>query len=137
MFHLLVETEAIRLVSRIIDKIGTPYISTRYHVIGARGFGKSTILNYIAYSLFNRLSSQRVIPVYGSLLGTATDEQELEFIFFRSLLESLFHIPSDLSKFHTEDIFAESMEQLTNASKEYKVKLQRFGDIELSLQKFL
>lgn len=92
MSNLLVETEAIRLVGKIIDKIATPYISTRYHVIGARGFGKSTLLNYIAFRLLSDLYRQKVIPVYASLLGTAKDEKELEYVFFRSLLESLFHI---------------------------------------------
>lgn len=131
MIHLLVETEAIRVVNRIIDKIATPYISTRYHIIGARGFGKSTILNYVAFSLFSNLDSQKAIPVYGSLLGTAADEKELEFIFFRSLLESLFDISSDLPKFQPKEMFAKSLEQLTKAREEYKKKLKQLGQVSL------
>jgi len=35
--YLLVETEAIRHVTNIIKNIRSRYISSRYHVIGARG----------------------------------------------------------------------------------------------------
>lgn len=131
MTHLLVETEAIRLVNRIIDKIATPSISPRYHVIGTRGFGKSTLLNYIAYRLLSSIDTQKVIPIYSSLLGAATEEKELEFIFFRSLLESLFNIPSDMEKFRARETFVRTLEQLTKAKNEYKIQLKQFGRVSL------
>lgn len=129
MSQLLVETEPIRLVSRIIEKIATAYISTRYHIIGTRGFGKSTLLNYITFCLFSNLDSQRVLPVYGSLLGTASNEKELEFIFFRSLLESLFNVPSDMQRFPSKEKFTEAQKQLTDAKEEYKMELKKLGQV--------
>jgi len=131
MNRLLVETEAVRLVGRILDKMLTPSVSSRYHVIGTRGYGKSTILNYVAYSLFSNLSSRRILPVYSSLLGKATTEQELEFIFFRSLLESLFHVPSDIDDFHLSETFHDVSEHLTAAKVEYKQQLMTLGQVTL------
>ena len=131
MSNLLVETDTIRLTSRIIDKIVTPYISPRYHIIGTRGYGKSTVLNFMAFRLFSNLENQKAIPVYASLLGKARDEKELEFIFFRSLLESLFDVPADMVKFRLNETFARSVEQLTKAEREYKTKIKKFGEVSL------
>lgn len=131
MSLLLVETEAIRTVNRIINKIGTPYISPRQHIIGTRGFGKSTLLNYMAHRLFGMLGNTKVIPVYASLLGKATDDKELEFIFFRSLLESLFDIPSDIGLFRLNELFSKSSDQLTKAKLEFRKQLRNFGQVSL------
>jgi hypothetical protein len=131
MLHLLVETEAIRYVNSLINKITSPSISSRYHIIGTRGFGKSTILNYVAFSLYNNIQSQKVIPIHASLLGTASDEKELEFIFFRSLLESLFDIPTDIKRFYPKEPFPELMNKLIKAEEEYKRKLKEFGQVTL------
>ena len=131
MVHLLVETEAIRRVNNLIKKVDSPNISSRQHIIGTRGFGKSTILNYIAFSLYNNITTTKVVPIHATLLGTATDETELEFIFFRSLLESLFDVPRDLKRFYREELFLESMNQLSSAEKEYKRKLKEFGKVTI------
>jgi len=131
MAHLLVETEAVRSVMGIAKNIKTPNISSRYHIIGARGFGKSTLLNFVAFSLYSNIQSQRVIPVYASLLGTASQEKELEFVFFRSLLQSLFDIPTDMKRFYPKDVFAEPMARLASAEEEYKKKLKEFGAVTL------
>jgi len=131
MAYLLVETEAVRDVTSIIKKIKSPYISSRYHIIGTRGFGKSTILNFFAFSLYSSVQFEKVIPVHATLLGTAMDEKELEFVFFRTLLESLFDIPKDMKRFYPKDPFPESINKLTTAEKEYKTKLKEFGQLTL------
>ena len=131
MTYLLVETEAIRYVTNIIKNIRSRYISSRYHVIGARGLGKSTILNYVAFSLYSNIRSEKVVPVHVTLLGKANDEKELEFIFFRSLLESLFDIPRDLERFSSKDPFLDLINKLTKAEEEYKEKLKKFGKLTL------
>lgn len=131
MSHLLVETEATRMADRIVEKIGTPSVSPRYHVIGTRGFGKSTLLNYMAFCLFTNILSQKVLPVYSTLLGTAKDEKDLEFVFFRSLLESLFDVPSDIEKFQLTSELYETLKQLTEAKVEYRKRLRDFGEVKL------
>jgi hypothetical protein len=131
MSQLLVETEGIRLVNKIVDNIEAPSISSRYHVIGTRGFGKSTVLNYIAFRLYSTLADRKVLPAYSSLLGSAKDEKELELIFFRSLLESLFDIPSDLAKFDLSELLAETYSRLTQAKIEYKKQVRDFGHVTL------
>jgi hypothetical protein len=131
MTYLLVETEAIRHVDNLIKKIKSPHISSRYHIIGTRGFGKSTILNYVAFSLYGDIQHEEVIPVHATLFGTAMDEKELEFIFFRSLLESLFDISKDMRRFHGKEPFLESMNKLDDAKEEYKRKLKEFGELTI------
>jgi len=65
------------------------------------------------------------------MLGTAKDEKEFEFIFFRSLLESLFDVPSDMRRFSPEDASSEPMKRLSLAEKEYKEYLKQFGQVTL------
>jgi hypothetical protein len=131
MNQLLVRTEATLLADKIIDKIATPLASARYHVVGTRGFGKSTILNYFAFRLFSELPSKKVLPVYTSLSGTATDDKDLESVFFKSLLVSLFDVPLDIRRFQLENEFEEISTQLSKASFEYKKQLQDFGQVSL------
>jgi len=131
MSQLLVETDGIRLVNRIVDNIQSPSISSRYHVVGTRGFGKSTVLNYIAFRLYSTIIDRKVLPVYSSLLGSTKDEKELELVFFRSLLESLFDIPSDIIKFNLKDALNDTSERLTKAKMEYKKQVQDFGHVTL------
>jgi hypothetical protein len=131
MNQLLVRTETTRFADKIIDKIVTTVVSPRYHVIGTRGFGKSTLLNYFAFRLFTELPSKKVLPVYTSFSGSAENEKDLEFIFFRSLLESLFDVPSDLQKFQLHTTFVAASNHLTSAKNEYRQKLKELGHVSL------
>lgn len=131
MNHLLVRTDATRFADRIIDKAETLAVSPRYYVIGTRGFGKSTLLNYFAFRLFTELKSKLVLPVYTSLSGSAESEKDLDFVFFKSLLESLFDVPSDMQRFQLEKDFHEASDQLMRARLEYKKKLRDFVEVSL------
>lgn len=131
MIHLLVETASIREVDSIIHNISGPNISSRYNVLGSRGLGKSTILNYFAYSLYKKIETLMVIPIHVTMFGTATDEKELEFIFFRSLLESLFEIPNDFSKFGDINKKSQIIGHLKNAYAEYTDSLKKHGDVSI------
>jgi len=131
MAHLLVETQAVRDIMGIIKNIRVEHISSRYHIIGTRGFGKSTLLNFVAFSLYSNVQSQKVLPIYASLLGKATQEKELEFVFFRSLLESLFDVPSDMKRFYSGELFLEPLKRLASAEEEYRGKLKEFAQVTL------
>jgi len=128
MIYLLVETEVFQDINAIINNIESLNISTRYHIIGTRGLGKSTVLNYIVYSLYNLLVLKKVIPVYVTL-GTATDEVSLEFLFFRNLLVNLFDVPDDIKEFHDEDLFNDIINKLIEAKQVYRKKLEDFGEV--------
>lgn len=124
MSHLLVQTSSTRLVDNIIGRVEAQTVGPRYHILGSRGFGKSTLLNYMTFGLFNNLPSKLVLPVYASIFGTASSEEELTFIFFRSLLESLFDVPASLENFKLKQKFAEVYRQLASARTEYKQELK-------------
>lgn len=78
----------------------------------------------MAFELFNSLGSKLVLPVYSSMFGTATSEEELTFIFFRSLLEGLFDVPGSLDNFNLKQRFEEVSKQLASANNEYKQELR-------------
>jgi type II secretory pathway predicted ATPase ExeA len=132
MNQLLVRTEATMLADRIIDRVETLSLSPRYHIVGTRGFGKSTLLNYFAFRLFSELPSKGVLPVYSSLSGTAVDEKDLEFVFFKSLLEALFDVPSDLQRFQLEKEMLPASDQLVRAKLDYRKQLQDFRQVSLA-----
>jgi len=131
MAMLLVETEAVRGFSKIINNITASSISSRYHLVGARGLGKSTMLNFAAYTLLSKINEIRAAPIFVSLLGTANDERTLEFIFFRSCLEGIFDFADSLVKYGYKDNFNHVIRHLENANKEYKEQIKKFGQVSL------
>ncbi|MHA1918339.1 MAG: hypothetical protein ACTSWX_01220 [Promethearchaeota archaeon] len=129
MNNLFVRTTVIKDVDNFIQNINNPSITTRCHIIGARGLGKSTILNYFAYKLYSNIKAYKVIPIHATMLGKSIDEKDLEHIFFRSLLESLFYIPDDFIRFNIMGDNFKVSEKLTLSKEEYKLSLQNLGII--------
>lgn len=129
MNQLLVRTEATHVTDQTIEKITTPLLSDRCHIVGTRGFGKSTVLNYFAHRLYKELSRRKVLPVYSSISGTVDNEKDLEFVFFKSLLEGMFDVPSDMNRLGLEKEFNLVVVRLTDANIDYKRQLQKFGSV--------
>jgi hypothetical protein len=131
MTSLLVENEAIRRISQMISDPTSPMLSSRHYLIGTRGLGKSTILNYIAYHLFSEISEKKVIPIYVSLLGRATNEKELEKYFFRSCLEGLLDLSTVFPLYGVEKLLEQTISRVNDAIVEYKTQIKNFGEISL------
>ena len=128
---LLVETEEVRLVSKLSSRIDSAGLSTRYYIIGDRGFGKSTLLNYMAYTLYKSLDGRKALPVYVTMSGEGNDEKSLEFSVFDSLVKGLFDAPSDSKRMGAKTDGIESIERLAKAEVEYKNSLVKFGRVSL------
>jgi hypothetical protein len=109
----------------------SPMLSSRHYLIGTRGLGKSTILNYIAYRLFSEISEKKVIPIYVSLLGRATNEKELEKYFFRSCLEGLLDLSTVFPLYGVEKLLKQTISRIDDAIIEYKTQIKNFGEISL------
>ena len=131
MAMLLVETEAVKRFSGIINNITASGISPRYHLVGARGLGKSTMLNFAAYTLLSKLADLRTAPIFVSLFGTAVDERDLEFIFFRSCLEGIFDFADSLVRYGYKDSFNLIISRLEDANKEYKEQMKKFAQVSI------
>lgn len=131
MASLLVENEAIRRVSQMTRDPTSPMLSSRHYLIGTRGLGKSTILNFIAYELFSEISNRKVIPVYVSLLGRAASEQDLEKHFFRSCLEGILDLTTIFPLYNVDKTFERVEARLDEAVVEYKSQIKKFGEISL------
>lgn len=129
MNSLLVETNAVSHINQIIKNIKSENISSRYHIIGDRGMGKSTILNYITHSLFIISKKEKILPVY-CVLEKTSDNNNLEEIFFRSLLKHMFRIPDNYTTIYSEEIYVDEMNQLMKAEKEYYEILKEKGEVK-------
>lgn len=129
MVNLLVETKEIKKINKTISNIGKSSISSRYHIVGTRGIGKSTILNHITYSLFKNINDNNILPVHSTMIGTAKDEKELEFIFFKNLLESIFDLPDDFKLFNVDKKYGTLNSKIMEAEIEYKTIIKRIGSI--------
>mgnify|MGYP001091460878 CR=1 FL=1 len=127
--QLLVETEAVRRVSDICERMGEEGISSRYYFLGHRGYGKSTLLNYMAYLLYQKSKPSRVLPVYCTMRGQMDDQHGMEFVFFDSLLSAMFGVPSDAVTMGFSEEEIRVVGRLTTAQNEYRAYLKEHGGV--------
>jgi hypothetical protein len=131
MLYLLVETDAVREVARVCEAINSPGVSPRCYLVGPRGHGKSTLLNYMAHILFQKFENLRALPVYCTMLGQKEDEETMESVFFQNLLTGLFDVPSDAAKLMPSPNHSHRFERLSVAESEYRMFLKEHGSLSL------
>ena len=131
MLYLLVETEAVRQVAGICASINSAGVSPRCYVVGPRGYGKSTILNYMAHTLFQKFDDLAALPVYCTMLGQEEGQEAMEFVFFQNLLTALLDIPSDAEKIMESSDYGRKFDRLKVADSDYKKFLSERGRVSL------
>jgi exonuclease VII small subunit len=125
--YLVVITEPIKQALDIVENINSSRIAPRYNIVGSRGYGKSTLLNYLTYILYKKIFDLSVAPVFckGIELSEGTD---FNTAFFRSLLTSIFWIPEDAKRFYGEKAASfESLQKIKEAEHQYKELLIKHG----------
>jgi len=90
--RLIVHTEPLRRTVSILNEIGVPTLNRRYYVIGQRGMGKSTLLNFIIRTLLRSVSIRKVLPVFVNTVTEGKDPESLRLNFVTSTIESLFQV---------------------------------------------
>ena len=127
----MVETQAVRTIQSMASHINSTGISSRYYLVGDRGYGKSTLLNYLAHTLLRDLATKKALPVYTSMSGEGQDEEGLEFAFYRSLLTSMFDIPVDTERLRIDTTPYNSIRHLIEAEIDFKNALINFGHVSI------
>lgn len=146
--YVLVETQAVRDVTRLVERIDSPNISPRYYLVGHRGYGKSSLLNLMEYLLFQNIDVKRALPVRCPVVSRGNDEQRersernesnegMTMTIFQSLLEALLkNVPSDIRDYVSDNSqvqfteqFKQQLKQLRDADREYLERLQNTGQV--------
>lgn len=125
---LIIETEAVRKANEICKNVNSLGISSRYYFVGSRGYGKSTILNYMTYLLHQQIAESYALPVYCVISGGK--DEDIETMFFKGLLEGLFDVPSDVKRFGVIRIGRrDSLKHLEEARREFLLALKKSGKV--------
>jgi hypothetical protein len=88
---LLIETSSVQRADQICaDLLKTQPKAHRVYIVGERGMGKSTVMNFAAWKLIQATSRRPILPVYISTLPSSKVLDELKTNFLKTVISHLF-----------------------------------------------
>ncbi|HUV54830.1 MAG TPA: hypothetical protein VMW03_06455 [Candidatus Krumholzibacteriaceae bacterium] len=128
--RLIVYTEPIEKIQSILRSINYATLTKRYYLVGQRGMGKTTLINYFIRQLLNNFHIDRILPISINTITEAKDSNLLRLKFLQSTIESLFEmIIIDLSRINYED--HSLIEKFTDLRKKY-LNQKGIGGIDIT-----
>lgn len=88
---LLIETKSVQRADQICtDLLKEQPSAHRIYIVGDRGMGKSTVMNFAAWKLRHASPKGPVLPVYISTLPASKTVEELRENFLKAVISHLF-----------------------------------------------